>query len=46
MNRDDIRQGALELGIPLEDHIAFCIAALTARAAEIGLNGTSAEATA
>ncbi len=46
VNRDDIRQGAVELGVPLEDHIAFCIAALTARAAEIGLAGTSAEATA
>ena len=28
VNRDDITTGAAELGLPLEEHIAFCIEAL------------------
>ena len=28
VNRDEVRQGAEELGVPLDDHIAFVIAAL------------------
>ena len=40
VNRDDIRHGAEELGIPLEEHIAFCIEAMRARAGELGLAGT------
>jgi predicted hydrolase (HD superfamily) len=28
VNRDDVRQGAEELGVPLDEHIAFCIQAL------------------
>ena len=28
VNRDDVRKGAEELGVPLEEHIAFCIAAM------------------
>lgn len=39
VNRDDIVNGAAELGIALEDHIAFCIEAMQARAAELGLAG-------
>jgi|SRR5947209_7306208 len=39
VNRDDIVQGALELGIPLDEHIAFCIEAMKAKAAELGLEG-------
>lgn len=39
VNRDDIVNGAKELGVPLDDHIAFCIAAMKARAAELGLAG-------
>jgi predicted hydrolase (HD superfamily) len=43
VNRDDIRQGVEELGVPLEDHIRFVIDALRTVQKEIGLNssGTS-----
>jgi putative nucleotidyltransferase with HDIG domain len=37
VNRDDIYNGAKELGIPLDEHVAFCIAAMKARATELGL---------
>jgi putative nucleotidyltransferase with HDIG domain len=37
VNRDDIVQGAAELGIPLDEHIAFVIAALQEIAPELGL---------
>jgi putative nucleotidyltransferase with HDIG domain len=39
VNRDDITTGAAELGMPLEEHIAFCIEALKGVAAELGLQG-------
>jgi putative nucleotidyltransferase with HDIG domain len=39
VNRDDIVQGAAELGVDLDEHIAFCIDAMKARAAELGVNG-------
>jgi putative nucleotidyltransferase with HDIG domain len=42
VNRDDITQGAQELGVDLEEHIAFCIEAMKAKAAELGLAGTAA----
>ena len=43
VNRDDIRLGVEELGVPLEDHIRFVIDALRLVQKEIGLNpvGTS-----
>lgn len=41
VSREDVRQGAEELGIPLDDHIAFCIEAMKARAEELGLAGAS-----
>jgi putative nucleotidyltransferase with HDIG domain len=44
VNRDDVYEGAKELGVPLDEHIAFCIAALRLIAAELGLDGTSAAA--
>jgi putative nucleotidyltransferase with HDIG domain len=44
VNRDDVYKGAEELGVPLEDHITFCIDALRAFAAQLGLNGASAGA--
>lgn len=39
VNRDDITRGAAELGVPLEEHIAFCIDAMKQRATELGLAG-------
>lgn len=37
VNRQDVIQGAEELGIDLDAHIAFCLAAMQRRAAELGL---------
>jgi predicted hydrolase (HD superfamily) len=39
VNRGDIVKGAAELNVPLEEHIEFCIRAMQARAAELGLAG-------
>ena len=39
VNREDVRKGAEELGVPLEEHIAFCIAALREKADALGLRG-------
>src|SRR5271154_6885178 len=41
VNRDDVFKGAEELGVPLDEHLAFCIAALRGIAPELGLNGPS-----
>ena len=41
VSRDDVYKGADELGLPLDEHIAFCIAALRGVAAQLGLNGVS-----
>ena len=38
VNRDDIVNGAAELGVDLDAHIAFVVAALTGVASEIGLS--------
>jgi predicted hydrolase (HD superfamily) len=40
VHRDDIVKGAAELGVPLDDHIAFCIAAMQRNAETLGLQGT------
>ncbi|MFL6543593.1 MAG: HD domain-containing protein, partial [Candidatus Udaeobacter sp.] len=40
VSRDDIITGAQELGMPLDQHIAFCIEAMKTHAAELGLAGT------
>jgi putative nucleotidyltransferase with HDIG domain len=40
VNRDDVRKGAEELAIPLEEHIAFCIAAMRENADALGLRGS------
>ena len=37
VNRDDVYRGAEELGVDLDSHIAFVVAALTGVAPEIGL---------
>jgi predicted hydrolase (HD superfamily) len=37
VNRDDVIQGATELGVDLDTHIAFCLEAMKKRAAELGL---------
>ncbi len=44
VNRDDVRKGAEELGLSLEEHIAFCIAAMRAVADSLGLRGNVASA--
>jgi predicted hydrolase (HD superfamily) len=40
VNREDIINGAAELGVPLEEHIDVCIRAMQGRAEELGLKGT------
>jgi len=39
VSREDVRKGAEELGVPLEEHIASCIAAMREIADELGLRG-------
>src|SRR6266849_3667909 len=41
-SEEDVRKGAEELGVPLEEHIAFCIAALREHADALGLRGAIA----
>jgi len=41
VNRDDILTGAAELGVPVEDHIAFCLSAMQKNADALGLRGTA-----
>lgn len=43
VNRDDIATGAAELGVDLEDHIAFCIEAMKGIAGDLGLAGSAAQ---
>ena len=40
VNRDDIINGAADLGIELEEHIAFCIQAMKTVAAALGMEGS------
>jgi predicted hydrolase (HD superfamily) len=37
VNREDVTQGAAELGVELDAHIGFCINAMKKRAGELGL---------
>ncbi|HET6169620.1 MAG TPA: HAD family hydrolase [Terracidiphilus sp.] len=37
VNREDVVQGAAELGVDLDVHIAFCLQAMKKRAGELGL---------
>ena len=46
VNRDDILNGASEMGVDLDEHIAFCLQAMKDRAADLGLAGVSGTATA
>ena len=39
VNREDITRGATELGVPLEEHVQFCIEAMQANAEELGIKG-------
>ncbi len=39
VNRQEIVQGAEELGLPLEDHVEFCVKAMQAKADTLGLRG-------
>jgi predicted hydrolase (HD superfamily) len=43
VNRDDIINGAADLGADLDEHIAFCIEALKPIAKELGLDGSAAK---
>ncbi|MFN0055581.1 MAG: HDIG domain-containing metalloprotein [Planctomycetales bacterium] len=40
VNRDDITRGAADLGVDLDEHINFCIAAMRSIATELGLQPT------
>ena len=42
VNRDEVREGAEELGVDFDEHVAFVIAALEARADELELHGRAA----
>ncbi|HTN25317.1 MAG TPA: HDIG domain-containing protein [Solirubrobacteraceae bacterium] len=42
VNREDVRGGADKLGVDFDAHVAFVIAALDARADELGLHGRDA----
>ncbi len=42
VSREDIVNGAAELGVDLDQHIEFCIRAMQARAKELGLDGSGA----
>jgi len=42
VNRDDILNGAAQLGVDLDQHISFCIEAMKERATELGLAGGAA----
>lgn len=42
VNREDIINGAAELGVDLDEHIALCIEAMKGIAGELGLDGSAA----
>jgi putative nucleotidyltransferase with HDIG domain len=43
VNRNDIVTGAAELGVDLEEHIAFCIDAMKGISDKLGLDGSAAK---
>ncbi|HWC27563.1 MAG TPA: HDIG domain-containing protein [Solirubrobacteraceae bacterium] len=46
VNREDVRAGAEQLGVDFDEHVAFVVAALEARADELELHGRDAGAAA
>jgi putative nucleotidyltransferase with HDIG domain len=42
VSRDDVRNGAAELGVDFDEHVTFVIAALETQADALGLHGTPA----
>jgi predicted hydrolase (HD superfamily) len=40
VNRDDLRRGAEEIGLPLEEHVAHVIRFMRGRARDLGLQGS------
>lgn len=40
VNRQDILDGARELGVPLDEHIDFCIKSMQAQAEQLGIKGS------
>jgi len=40
VSREDMVKGAEELGVSLDDHISFCIAAMREQADVLGLRGS------
>ena len=43
VHREDIIEGAADLGVDLEEHIAVCIEAMKSIAGELGLDGSAAK---
>jgi putative nucleotidyltransferase with HDIG domain len=43
VHREDIIEGAADLGLDLDEHIAFCIEAMKPIAQELGLDGSAAK---
>ena len=43
VNRDEVREGAEDLGVDFDEHVAFVIAALEEHSAELDLDGSSSE---
>ena len=43
VHREDIIEGAADLGVDIEEHIAFCIEAMKGIAHELGLDGSAAK---
>jgi predicted hydrolase (HD superfamily) len=41
VNRDDILNGAGEMGVDLDQHIEFCIQAMQEKAEQLGLAGAA-----
>jgi predicted hydrolase (HD superfamily) len=40
VSREDLRRGAEEIGLPLQEHVANVIAFMRERADDLGLRGT------